>query len=488
MPSVDPALERLASSVVLPGFLGTTAPDWLLRRVGSGLRGVCWFGQNVADPEQVRRLADQLHAAGDGVLVASDEEGGEVTRLEAATGSTYPGASALGALDDVTATRAVAAAMGGMCRSAGVDVVLGPVADVNADPDNPVIGVRSFGSTSELVSRHVAAFVSGLQSSGVAACAKHYPGHGSTVEDSHLGLPTVADPQPVLRERDLAPFGAAVAAGVRCVMTAHVVYPAFDREPATLSPVLLRLLRDELGFDGVVITDALDMRAISAGVGVGEGAVRALAAGADLLCIGNPAFPEPYDPEARLELVLTAVSRAVASGRLPVERLEQAAGRVDQLNTWVGSPAAEPEDAEQSAVAVVAARSIELRGDVAVRAPVLLDLRGAVSIAAGGRGQHLAAALTARDRRTTVVEVDGHSPAEALAVARSRDVVVTVRSPREARTRDLVDAVLAARPDAVVVQTGLAEETPAARLVRTHGGGRAVAEAAAAVLVPEVHR
>ncbi len=485
MPSPDPGLLRLAASLTLPGFVGTTAPDWLNRRLETGLRGVCWFGHNVADLAQARILADQLHAAADGVLVVSDEEGGEVTRLEAATGSSYPGAAALGALDDPTTTRAVATAMGAMCRGAGVDVVLGPVADVNADPDNPVIGVRSFGSTPELVSRHVAAFVSGLQTAGVAACAKHFPGHGSTVVDSHLGLPTVDDPRPVLRRRDLAPFEAAVAAGTRCVMTAHVVFPAFDREPATTSAVLLGLLRAELGFDGVVVTDALDMKAISAGMGVGEGAVRALAAGVDLLCIGNPAFPEPYDAEGRLDLVLRSVADAAESGRLPVDRLEQAARRVDDLVSWTRSQQPPP-DADPCVGLEAAARTIEHRGDVAVTAPVLLDLGGAVGIAAGRRGRHLAEALAARDRRTTVVQVEGESVGDALTTASGRDVVVVVRSPRDVRTRALVEAVLAARPDAVVVQTGLAEDTSAARLVRTHGGGRVVAEAAAALLLPGV--
>jgi beta-N-acetylhexosaminidase len=487
MPAADPGLLRLAASLTLPGFVGTTSPDWLTRRLETGLRGVCWFGHNVVDLAQARTLADQLHAAADGVLVVSDEEGGEVTRLEAATGSSYPGAAALGALDDVTATRDVATAMGGMCRRAGLDVVLGPVADVNADPDNPVIGVRSFGATPELVSRHAAAFVSGLQSAGVAACAKHFPGHGSTVEDSHLGLPTVADPRPVLRERDLAPFAAAVAAGTRCVMTAHVVFPAFDRQPATTSPVLLGLLRHELGFEGVVVTDALDMKAISAGVGVGEGAVRALAAGADLLCIGNPAFPDTYDAEVRLDLVLGSVAAAVETGRLSPSRLEQASRRVEELVSWTRSQGG-PEDVDACVGREAAARSLERRGDVAVTAPVVLDLGGAVNVAAGRRGRHLAEALAARDRRTTVVEVFGDGADDALATAAGRDVVVLVRSPREARVRNLVRTVLTARPDAVVVQTGLAEESPAGRLVRTHGGGRVVAEAAAALLLPEVTR
>ena len=314
----DETLRRLASAVVVTGYGGPMAPDWLLRRLDQGLGGVCWFAHNVTDVEQARTLSDQLHDVRDGVVVMSDEEGGDVTRLEAGRGSSWPGHAALGALDDVGTTRAVAVELGLQLRRARVDIALSPVVDVNSNPDNPVIGIRSFGSTPELVARHGRAFVEGLQSVGVAGCAKHFPGHGSTVVDSHLGLPTVDDPEDVVRARDLAPFAAVVEAGVRSVMTAHVVFTAFGDEPATLSPRLLGLLRDELGFDGIIVSDALDMKAISAGVGHGEGAVLTLLAGTDLICIGNPSFPEGYDAESRLELVVTAVTEAVRAGRLPV--------------------------------------------------------------------------------------------------------------------------------------------------------------------------
>ena len=187
------SIEALAHAAVVTGFVGPTVPDWLARRIDAGLGGVCWFAQNVADHDQATKLAAELHGLGP-VLVMSDEEGGDVTRLEAATGSSYPAHAALGALDDAEATRRVAAAMGGFLAHVGIDVALAPVVDVNADPRNPVIGTRSFGATADLVARHGAAFVAGLQGAGVAACAKHFPGHGSTHTDSHLALPTVARP------------------------------------------------------------------------------------------------------------------------------------------------------------------------------------------------------------------------------------------------------------------------------------------------------
>ena len=265
----DPALRRLALAVVLPGFVGTTVPDWLRRRLDDGLAGVCLFGQNVADDAQVTALGAALHDVRPDVLVTADEEGGSVTRLDAAAGSPWPGHASLGALDDLDVTEGVARGLGAAARERGVDVVLGPVVDVGSEPDNPVIGERSFGADPALVGRHGAAFVRGLQDAGVAACAKHFPGHGATRTDSHLDLPVIDVDEATWRARDLAPFADAVAAGVRCVMTAHVVVSCLDDVPATLSGRALGLLRTELGFDGVVLTDALDMRAISDGVGRG---------------------------------------------------------------------------------------------------------------------------------------------------------------------------------------------------------------------------
>ena len=452
---------------MVTGFVGPTVPDWLARRIDAGLGGVCWFAQNVADHDQATKLAAELHGLGP-VLVMSDEEGGDVTRLEAATGSSYPAHAALGALDDTEATRRVAAAMGGFLAHVGIDVALAPVVDVNADPRNPVIGTRSFGATADLVARHGAAFVAGLQGAGVAACAKHFPGHGSTHTDSHLALPTVHDPVEVLLERDLAPFRAVVEAGVRCVMTAHVVFPAYDpvdKVPATLSPVLMGLLRRELGFDGVVITDALDMKAISATVGHGEGAVRSLAAGADLVCIGNPGYPEVYDADERLAVVVDAIVAAVEQRRLGIDRLEEAAARVSALTDWLRrEPSAEDVDIDD-----VAARVVTSRGDVRVGNPRVLDLGGAVNVAAGDRDRHLREAL---ERSAE------HGPGD------GRRVVLARHPDQLAEIAELVTR----HPDAVVVWSGIDIDVPGENVVLTHGGGRAVAEAAADLILGKVSR
>ncbi len=180
-------------------------------------------------------------------------------------GSSRPGNFALGAVDDPALTEAVARDLGAELAAAGITLNYAPDADVNSNPANPVIGVRSFGADPALVARHTAAWVRGLQAGGVAACAKHFPGHGDTRVDSHHDLPRITADRARLDACELAPFRAAVAAGVQAVMTGHLLVPALDPElPATLSQRILGgLLRDELGFSGVVVTDAVEMRAVA---------------------------------------------------------------------------------------------------------------------------------------------------------------------------------------------------------------------------------
>ncbi|MFV2120151.1 glycoside hydrolase family 3 protein, partial [Streptomyces sp. Act-28] len=324
-------LTHDALAVLQPGFVGTTPPDWLLRRIGEGLSSVGLFGRNVDTPEQLTALTARLRAERDDVLVAIDEEGGDVTRLEVRTGSSFPGNLALGVVDDTDLTRAVAHELGRRLAACGVDLNWAPSADVNSDPDNPVIGVRSFGADPELVSRHTVAYVEGMQSAGVAACTKHFPGHGDTSVDSHLATPRIDVDPDTLRARELAPFRAAIAAGSRSVMSAHILLPALDPDrPATLSPrILTGLLRRELGYEGLIVTDGMEMRAIASTYGIERGSVLAIAAGADAICVGGGLA----DEETVLGL-RDALVRAVRTGELPEERLADAAARVRALASW----------------------------------------------------------------------------------------------------------------------------------------------------------
>ncbi|WP_368497245.1 beta-N-acetylhexosaminidase [Herbiconiux sp. A18JL235] len=319
---------------LLPGFDGPMLPDWVASLLGEGLAGVCLFGENIVSPAQLRELTDAIRAANPDALIAIDEEGGDVTRLFYDRGAPYPGNAVLGRLDDVAATTAVAEAVGSALAEVGVNLDFAPDVDINSNPLNPVIGVRSFGDAPELVARHSAAWVQGLQSRGVAASVKHFPGHGDTAQDSHLALPRVEVSPAELRERELVPFAAAVEAGALTVMTSHILLPQLDPSgPATFSaPLLQGVLRDELGFDGVVVSDALDMAGASGTIGIPAAAVRALGAGCDLLCIGTKNTAE------QLEQIVSAVSEALAAGELPEARVEDAAWRVRELGSRVRVP------------------------------------------------------------------------------------------------------------------------------------------------------
>ncbi len=471
-------LERLASACIFPGAAGLIAPDWLRREVSAGLGGVVLFSRNVRDREQLAELTGAIHGERADVLIGIDEEGGDVTRLEAAEGSSYPGNLALGAADDVELTERVAASIGAELAGAGVNVDLAPVADVNTNPRNPVIGVRSFGSDPALVARHTAAFVDGLQRKGVVACAKHFPGHGATDADSHLELPTVFRSLEELRGEELVPFRAAIAAGVRSIMTAHILVPAVDDVPATISPVHLHgLLREELGYDGVVITDALEMRAISATVGVEQGAILALAAGADALCLG-------HDLEGdAVTSVRGAIVAAVRDGRLPEERLAEAAGRVHAAGEW--SHETRTPDAPDPAAGLAAARrALRTEGDVTLAGPAFVVECVPERTMAADRMRHgLSEMIRARDPRSGSVRLDGGVDVSSLLrEAGGRRVVLVVRDvQRHAWERSLAENLLGRVPDPIVVDVGYpAERVPgAAGYVTTFGAGRANLVAAA---------
>ena len=314
-------------TTLLPGFAGTVLPMWLRDRLRAGLGGVCLFADNISSPRQLRDLTDAITAENPYAIIAVDEEGGDVTRLFAATGAPFPGNAVLGRLDDLDTTRDTAAAIGWLLREAGCTVNFAPCVDVNSRSDNPVIGVRSFGSDAECVARHGRAWVAGLQSTGVAASAKHFPGHGDTAQDSHVSLPVVNRSLDELRSRELLPFAAALQAGCRVVMTSHVLVPQLDRDhPATVSRIVLHeLLRVELGFSGVIVSDALDMAGASGSLGMAEAAVAAMRAGCDLLCLGTKST------DAQLADIEQAVTSAVAVGTLAAERVAEAMGRVRRL-------------------------------------------------------------------------------------------------------------------------------------------------------------
>ncbi|SFF36994.1 beta-N-acetylhexosaminidase [Actinacidiphila alni] len=514
-------LTRDALTVLQPGFRGTEAPDWVLRLLGEGLGAVALFSRNIESPEQVARLTAQLRAVRPDILVAADEEGGDVTRLEARGGSSFPGNLALGAVDDVKLTRAVAAELGRRLAACGVNLNWAPSADVNSDPDNPVIGVRSFGAEPELVARNTAAYIEGMQSAGVATSVKHFPGHGDTGVDSHHAMPLIDVDLETLRERELVPFRAAIAAGTKAVMSAHILVPALDAElPGTLSTAvlmgLLRAPREEggLGYDGLVVTDGIEMQAISGTYGLERGTVMALAAGCDAICVGGGLSDEQTVLDLR-----DAIVRAVREGDLPAERLADAAARVRDLAAWAAqrsgaaegtAPAApsgtEPGDTGGDAGSDIgleaARRALRITRTAAftplTKAPYVAALTPVANIAVGdvtpwGIAADLAKLLPGTVTGTYPAREVEEQGADAFAAglieeAGDRTVVLVVRDAHRHRwMADTLAAVTARRPGTVVVEMGVPQAPATGALhIATHGAARVCGTAAAEAIVGAV--
>ena len=466
-------VPALASRVLLASFAGPVAPEWLLARVADGLGGVCLYGDNVRDAAQVAEVTAQLHHVRPAALTALDEEGGDVTRLHYREGSPHAGHLVLGRVDDEALTRRVAGDIGTELTAHGVDLDLGPVADVGSDPRNPVIGVRSFGADAGLCARHVAAWVEGLQAAGAGACLKHFPGHGDTATDSHLDLPVVDQPMSVLRERELVPFAAGVRAGAVAVMTSHVVLPAVEPDvPATFSRHATDLLRRDLAFTGLLVSDALDMRGASAGRGVPAAAVLALRAGTDLLCLG------PRLTEQDLEDVVAALVTAVDDGTVSRDRLAEAAQRVDAASSRLAAlrEHAVPAPA-RGAGREAARRAMRVTGVL----PALRDAQ-VVRLDAGSNQAvgHAPWGLPAEGRvlrGSAPVDVREGDTDRWLRALDDRPVVLLVKdAARHAWVRDAVELVLRARPDAVLVEMGWPspwEGTSPAATVHTFGASAA---------------
>ncbi|MDK0519590.1 glycoside hydrolase family 3 protein [Streptomyces sp. ML-6] len=297
--------------------------------------GIIYFAwaHNTRDPYQIADLSNGIQRAGLAgptplpLLVSTDQEHGIVCRVgEPAT--LMPGAMALGAGGSRSDARRAGQIAGAELAAMGINQNYAPDADVNVNPANPVIGVRSFGSDPQSVAAMVAAQVKGYQSSGIASTAKHFPGHGDTSTDSHTGLPVINHTREQWAELDAPPFRAAIAAGIDSIMTAHIVVPALDpaEDPATLShPILTGILREELGYDGVVVTDALDMKGVREKYGDDRVPVLALKAGVDQLL--NP---------PRLDIAWNAVLAAVKSGELTEARLDESILRILRLKAKLG--------------------------------------------------------------------------------------------------------------------------------------------------------
>lgn len=326
-------IDRDVASLLCVGFHGKTPSPEVLELIRRGVSGVILFSRNVESAEQVAELTAALkRAAGRPLLVAIDQEGGRVARLRAPQGFTeLPPMRVIGAANDERLAFQVGALLGRELRAVGIDQDYAPVVDVDTNPANPVIGDRSLSRDPEVAGRLGAALALGLQAAGVAACAKHFPGHGDTSQDSHIDLPRLPHALERLRRVELPPFRALAQAGVAAVMTAHVVFESLDpRRPATLSPSVMRLLREELGFQGCCVSDDLEMKAVAEHFPIEEAAPGAIAAGVDQLLVCHTA--------ALQARTIELLRGAVEEGRIPRRRLAEAKARVQRLLGYAGPP------------------------------------------------------------------------------------------------------------------------------------------------------
>jgi beta-N-acetylhexosaminidase len=349
--------RKLAGQLIMVRIAGTeldAATAAFLK--ANQVRGVCLFRQNMTDAAQLARLTADLRAVmGPGALIALDQEGGAVVR--ATWVPAPPSAMALGAADDPVLARQVGAAVARAVRALGFNWNFAPVLDLNNNPHNPVIAERSFGADPQRATELAMAWMEGSESEGVACCVKHFPGHGDTSVDSHRDLPTVDKPLAELERFEFAPFK--LASGIAAaMMTAHIVYPELDPEvPATMSRrILTGLLREQWGYQGVIITDAMDMHAIAHRYGAGHAAVKALVAGADMVCALGA-------PEIQAETI-KAIAAAIDSGALSAHDVEQRLARLSALaRHYPCAPREYPEEAADRALMAQAwRRALTVRG------------------------------------------------------------------------------------------------------------------------------
>ena len=458
-------MTEAALGHLMLAFDGLELPEPMRRRLTDRpAAGVTLFRhRNVESAAQVRRLTDAIQACapeGPPFLIAIDQEGGQLLGL--GDGSTpFPGNMALGAAGDPDLTRRVAAAIGRELRAAGVNVNYAPVADLATNPANPALGVRSFGDDPAIVATHVAAFVSGLTSAGVAATLKHFPGKGDAGVDTHHELATIRRSVAELESRELVPFRAGMAAGASVVMSGHFAVPelSVDGQPATLArAVMSDLLRARLGFSGVSISDSFDMDALSAGDGRFTDAVTGLNAGLDLLLLGGRSDHAAFD---------AALVRA--AGASEIDEATSAAGleRVAALRSQLGGSSSVPGlevvggDAHRALAAEAASRAVTLVRDTAGRLPlrpaagasVLVVMPRPVDRTPADTSSDVAPGLAAAIRRHHDRVVDlvvDHAPdddalAAAVDAARAADLVIlgTISASLEPRQAALARAVIA---------------------------------------------
>ena len=449
------------------GFLGASAQNaaYLVRDLKAG--GVIYFARNVGSVAETSALSAALQemameSGGLPLFISADQEGGLVSRLTLGLPA-MPGPMAVGATCDVSLAEKVSRAIGTQLRAAGVNVNLAPVLDVNDNPRNPVIGVRSFGEDPSAVSAFGRAAVKGYLSSGIFPVGKHFPGHGNTSVDSHLDLPALSQSMDRLEQVELAPFKAAIAEGLPAIMTAHIIFKALDpTNPATMSrSVLHGLLREKMGFRGLIMTDCMEMQAVARNPGVVRASIEAFRAGADLLLVSHTRSLQEEACRALLE--------SVKSGDIPMERLDESVERILASKEAMGLPnPLDPasacteelerlsEEAHARSVTIVRSRQecfpIDRTASVEVNVvAAVVEPKAPAGVVSSGAGSSAAAALSKALRKRGIPVRDAPAAEFLSGVHTGPTVIVTQNAWKDASQASLAAKLLEVAPHAAVV-------------------------------------
>ena len=455
--------QREILGVLSPGFGGTEIPQYIRGYLEQGLGGITLFGSNTPDLESTAALIAQIRAINPDCIISIDEESGDVTRLWAKSGSPFPSPYVLGRVSDATFTESVFQQLGANLAQLDIDLTFAPVLDLAISKDNPIVGVRSFGSSPELVSGQGAAAVRGLAKAGISTAPKHFPGHGKTSADSHLDLPSIEASLQELISEDLMPFVAAIKEGVPAIMMGHLLIPSVDSKPVSLSSVWINdILRNKLNFHGVVVTDALDMGALGGLENIHCSSIDAIRAGANLLCLSGIADQSK---------ILTNILH-LAESELTDEDLNKISRSKQMIRSLRRNPSAISyvEDLDTSRIA----EGFEVIGNPRLESgsTAVLSLGAAPTIASGSISWGLEVSLTLRGHAITDFDT-------------TKNQIVQFRDAwRDATVLDRLLMLRTNHPDAIFVDFGWPTSVfTANNLIRTFGATRAHADAVAQFLL-----
>ena len=455
--------QREVLGILSPGFGGTEIPKYIRQYLEQGLGAITLFGSNTPDLESTAALIAEIRAINPDCIISIDEESGDVTRLWAKSGSPFPSPYVMGRVSDATFTESVFQQLGANLAQLDLDLTFAPVLDLAISKDNPIVGVRSFGANPELVSSQGAAAVRGLARAGISTAPKHFPGHGKTSADSHLDLPTIEASLQELMNEDLLPFVAAIKEGAPAIMVGHLLIPAVDSLPATLSSVWINeILRGQLNLNGVVVTDALDMGALGGLENIHRSSIAAIRAGANLLCLSGVS-----DQSKILTDILF-----LAESELTDEDLNKISRSKQMIQSLRRNPSAisSVEELDTSRIA----KGFEVIGNPRLESgsTALMSLGATPTIASGSISWGLEASLTSR----------GHSITE---FDTAKNQIVQFRDAW--RDKKVLDRLLMLRtnhPYAIFVDFGWPTSSfTANNLIRTFGATRAHADAVAQFLL-----